>query len=272
MATTMRLNVGCEFRLNSTEPGHAIFQVEPLQLPANRRVDECWALMPALTVRRYIDIYGNACRRLDLPVADFSLRYEGTFDVPAGLDPAVPDASETPPGELPDEVLVYTLPSRYCLSDELAGEAWERFGDVAPGWGRVQAICDFVNGHLTYTPGATSSLTTAADVHASQAGVCRDFAHLAIALCRALYIPARYAFGYLPNLPDETEPNDFCAWMEVWLDGQWYTFDPRNNHRRSGRLLIGRGRDALDCAMLTTFGELTLEELRVWADVIEPPA
>ena len=161
----------------------------------------------------------------------------------------------------PDEVLIFTLPSRYCLPDVLGAEAWSRFGAMPPGYRRVQAICDYVNNHLKFSYGTSDSRTTAADVHASGYGVCRDFTHLAVSFCRALNIPARYVFGYLPEIevPKRGLPMDFAAWMEVYLGDRWWTFDPRNNERRKGRVLIGRGRDAGDVAMATTFGAPYLE-------------
>jgi transglutaminase-like putative cysteine protease len=175
-----------------------------------------------------------------------------------------------PPEELPDDLLLYTLPSRYCLPDVLGQEAWDRFGSVAPGYGRVQAICDHVHDHLRFAYGSSNAWTTAADVHQSGYGVCRDFTHLAVSFCRALNIPTRYVFGYLPVIEAEDPgvPMDFAAWMEVWLGDRWWTFDPRNNHRRKGRVLIGRGRDAADVAMLTTFGAPVLESMTVVSEEI----
>jgi transglutaminase-like putative cysteine protease len=166
--------------------------------------------------------------------------------------------------------LIYILPSRYCLPDVLADEAWTRFGGFLPGYGRVQMICDYVHGHLTFQYGSTTSLSTAADVNEARRGVCRDFTHLAISFCRALNIPARYVFGYLPDMdvPPDPAPMDFAAWMEVWLGDQWWTFDPRNNMRRKGRIVIGRGRDASDVAMATTFGGPFLENMVVYAEEV----
>ena len=164
-------------------------------------------------------------------------------------------------------MLIYTLPSRYCLPDMLGDEAWSRFGAMPLGYSRVQAICDYVNGHLTFEYGRSGPQTTAADANASGFGVCRDFTHLAISFCRALNIPARYVFGYLPDMdvPPDPAPMDFAAWMEVWLGDRWFTFDPRNNRRRKGRILIGSGRDASDVAMVTTFGAPLLESMIVQA-------
>ena len=167
-------------------------------------------------------------------------------------------------------MLSYTLPSRFCPSDELGEIAWELFGTVPQGWGRVQAISDWVHGEVSFGYGSSSPTTTAVDVLAARAGVCRDFAHLGITLCRALSIPARYAFGYLPDIgvPPSDAPMDFAAWMEVFLGGRWWTFDPRNGVPRVGRVLIGRGRDALDVAMVSTFGKVELDSMVVWADQI----
>ena len=152
------------------------------------------------------------------------------------------------------------MPSRFCLPDELGHEAWQRFGHLEPGWARVQAIVDFVHGHLTWVAGASNPWTTAADAYRAGQGVCRDFAHLAITFCRALNIPARYVFGYIPDIeaPPPTEPMDFAAWFEAYLDGRWHTFDARNNTPRVGRVIVGRGRDAVDVALITSFGPLTL--------------
>jgi transglutaminase-like putative cysteine protease len=178
------------------------------------------------------------------------------------------NAVEHLPEQLPDHVLVYTLPSRYCPSDELGDAAWELFGALEPGWARVQAISDWVHREVGFGYEHASPRATAADVMRTRTGVCRDFAHLAVAFCRALNIPARYAFGYLPDIgvvPDDA-PMDFCAWMEVFLGGAWWTFDPRNNQRRVGRVLIGRGRDALDVAMVSTYGGPALIRMTVWAD------
>jgi transglutaminase-like putative cysteine protease len=148
--------------------------------------------------------------------------------------------------------------------------AWQLFGTMEPGWARVQAICDWVHSNIRFQYGSSNSLTTAADVCAQGIGVCRDFAHLAVTFCRALHIPARYVFGYLPDIgvPPPDDPMDFCAWIEVYLAGRWWTFDPRNNEPRVGRVLIGRGRDALDVAMVTTFGSPRLAQMTVWADAV----
>jgi transglutaminase-like putative cysteine protease len=205
-----------------------------------------------------------------LPAGPSSFRYAAVAAVPDAAEEADPGARECAPGELPDDTLIYTLPSRYCLPDVLGDESWSRFGGLPTGYGRVQAICDYVHGHLTFQYGSTTALWTAADVNTAGRGVCRDFTHLAISFCRALNIPARYVFGYLPDVdvPPDPAPMDFAAWMEVWLGDRWWTFDPRNNMRRKGRIVIGRGRDASDAAMATTFGGPRLEQLEVQAEEV----
>ncbi len=160
------------------------------------------------------------------------------------------------------------MPSRFCLPDELGHEAWQRFGDLPPGSARVQAIVDYVHDHLEFVRGASNPWTTAADANRAAQGVCRDFAHLGISFCRALNIPARYVFGYIPAIGPGAidEPMDFAAWFEAYLDGRWLTFDPRNNTPRTGRVVVGRGRDAVDVALITSFGPLDLTEFEVTAD------
>jgi transglutaminase-like putative cysteine protease len=198
------------------------------------------------------------------------MRYSAVVELARNADPVASFAAEVPPSELPDDTLAFTLPSRLCPSDELGDTAWELFGGVTPGWQRVQTICDWVHDNVSFGYGTSTSISTAKDVLAAGEGVCRDFAHLAVTLCRALNIPARYTFGYLPDIDivPLDYPMDFCAWMEVFLDGAWWTFDPRNNQPRVGRVLIGRGRDALDVAMETTYGPVELVSMTVWADEV----
>ena len=204
-----------------------------------------------------------------MPEGEMSLRYDATVAVPDEPDPDAAAASQLPVDELPGELLHFTLPSRYCLSDELMDTAWELFGQTAPGGRRVQAISDWVHDNITFQYGTSNPLTTAVDVLKQRRGVCRDLTHLAVTFCRAMNIPARYVFGYLPDLYVEPNPApmDFAAWMEVYLGDRWWTFDPRNNERRVGRVLIGRGRDALDVAMVTTYGPAAFKSMTVWADV-----
>lgn len=266
----MHIRVGCEFSYQAEVPTHAVIQVEPRLERAVRALDERWENVPVLPMSRYLDSFGNICRRTTLPAGDSRLRYDAQLEVPSVPDPQAPGLAEVPPAELPDDVLVYTLASLYCPTMELADAAWSLFGSMPPGWGRVQAICDWVHSEITFGYMRTAPFVTATDVFNARAGVCRDFAHLAITFCRALNIPARYAFGYLPDIdvPPATDPMDFCGWMEVFLGGSWWTFDPRNNQPRLGRSLIGRGRDALDVAMVSTYGGPVLTGMTVWADEV----
>jgi transglutaminase-like putative cysteine protease len=266
----MRLRVGCEFYYQSPAPTAAIWQVRPRPDDAHRLLSESWGGTPAMPSTFYLDAYGNICDRMSLPEGSSVVRYDAAVEVPAHFDEADKGARQLLVDELPDEALVFLLPSRFCLSDELADMAWDLFGLAEPGWARVQAVSDWVHQNLRFQPGSSTPLTSAVDVCESRTGVCRDFAHLGVTFCRSLNIPARYVFGYLPDIgvPPPDEPMDFCAWMEAYLDGRWWTFDPRNNVPRVGRVVIGRGRDALDVAMVTTYGAPMLQSMTVWADEI----
>lgn len=266
----MQVRVGCEFSYRAEVPTHAVIQVEPRLDGVVRALDERWTNTPQIAMSRYMDGYGNMCRRTTIESGYSSIAYDALLELPRRRDEERLDAAELPPERLPDEALVYTLPSRFCPTQELADDAWSLFGSSPPGWRRVQEISDWVHSEITFGYLDTSPLATAVDVYKSRAGVCRDFAHLAATFCRALNIPARYAFGYLPDIdvPVEPEPMDFCAWIEVFLEGTWWTFDPRNNERRVGRALIARGRDALDVAMISTYGGPDLTAMTVWADEV----
>ena len=269
---TRTVQIGCEFVHQSQFDVEAVFQVEPVADQSAEVVDAAWTLEPANGNRTYSDLYGNPCRRLTIPGGRSTIAYRASVIVPDAVEDADESAPEIPPADLPDDVLIFTLPSRYCLPDVLGAEAWKQFGGMPKGYQRVQAIVDYVHNHLRFSYGTSTSWTTAADVHSSGYGVCRDFAHLSVSLCRALNIPARYVFGYLPEIEVEHKdaPMDFAAWTEVYLGDRWWTFDPRNNERRKGRVLIGRGRDAGDVAMATTFGAPYLQSMLVVAE--EDPA
>lgn len=264
----MRVRVGCEFHYEVTWPTPTVVQVEPREDGEHHVLQATWEVTPTLASREYRDSFGNICRRLTMPTGELIWRYDAFVEVSGEFDEVAPDALQAPVEELPDETLMYTLPSRFCLSDALGNTAWELFGATKPGWARVQAICDWVHTNIRFYYGASTPLTTAVEVYEQRAGVCRDFAHLGVTFCRALNIPARYVFGYLPDIavPPPDTPMDFCAWFEAYLGGHWYTFDPRNNVPRVGRVLIGRGRDALDVAMVTTYGAPQLQSMIVWAD------
>jgi transglutaminase-like putative cysteine protease len=243
-------------------------QVRPRSDSFHQLLSETWSSIPQVPVDEYADFYGNPVKRFVMPAGPVTFRYDAICAVPDEPDPDTAGVDQLPVEQLPGEVLHFTLPSRYCLSDELMGMAWELFGQTPPGAARVQAICDWVHDNIQFQYGTSNPLTTAVDVLRSRKGVCRDLTHLAVTFCRAMNIPARYVFGYLPDLyvPFNPDPMDFAAWMEVYLGDRWWTFDPRNNERRVGRVLIGRGRDALDVAMITTFGPAAFKSMTVWAD------
>jgi transglutaminase-like putative cysteine protease len=254
-----------------SSPTAVLVQVRPRSDARHKLITESWTTSPPLPVDEYADMYGNPVKRLLMPEGDLALRYDAMCSVPDEPDLDGSGTAQSPVEEIPGEVLHFTLPSRYCLSDQLMSTAWELFGQSEPGWSRVQAVCDWCHDNIKFQYGTSNPLTTAVDVFDRRIGVCRDFAHLAITFCRALNIPARYVFGYLPDIyvPVSLDPMDFAAWIEVWLGDRWWTFDPRNNERRVGRVLIGRGRDALDVAMLTTFGPAAFRSMTVWADRAE---
>jgi transglutaminase-like putative cysteine protease len=266
--TRRRIRIGCEFTYVAEVDTPVVFQVQPRESARLVIEQERWLPEPAMEIRGYTDVYGNPCSRAVLPAGRSVFRYGAVAVVPDATEDADPGVPECAPDDLPDQTLIFTLPSRYCLPDLLADEAWSRFGGMERGYCRVQAICSYVHSHLTFQYGSSNPSSTAADVNAAGRGVCRDFTHLAISFCRALNIPARYIFGYLPDLdvPPDPAPMDFAAWMEVWLGDRWWTFDPRNNVRRKGRIVIGRGRDASDVAMATTFGGPLLEKMVVQAE------
>ena len=263
-----RIRVGCDFTYVAAVDTPVIFQVQPGGSRWDAIETERWTSTPTMDSRPYPDLYGNPCLRAVLPAGRSTFGYDAVVACPDATEDADPNAPECAPDALPDDTLLYVLPSRYCLPDVLGDEAWSRFGDLDRGYGRVQAICQYVHDHLAFQYGSSTARSTAADVNLAGRGVCRDFTHLAISFCRALNIPARYVFGYLPDLDIEPDPApmDFAAWMEVWLGDRWWTFDPRNNARRKGRIVIGRGRDASDVAMSTTFGGPYLESMVVRAE------
>jgi transglutaminase-like putative cysteine protease len=229
---------------------------------------------PRVPVTEYHDLFGNRCRRLMAPAGGVRLLYDALVEDSGAHDIVAPDAGETPVEALPDDVLGFLLGSRYCETDHMMAIAWDLFGSVAPGWPRVQAIVDYVHNRLSFGYGYARPTRTAAQAHEERVGVCRDFAHLTIALCRCMNIPARYVNGFLGDIgvPADPAPMDFSAWTEVWLDGRWYTFDARHNKPRIGRVVIARGRDATDVPLLHTFGPHRLSTFRVWTDEVATPA
>ena len=211
-----------------------------------------------------VGLDGNRLHRLVVEPCQLTISYQAIANVTPGIE-RPRNVDESPAAQMPPEVLTYMNPSRYCESDVLARFAYEEFGNRAPGFSRVQAICDWVYEHLEYTPGSTSGTTTAADVLLQRIGVCRDYAHLAISLCRGIGIPARYVSGYAVNL----QPPDYHGFMEAFLDGHWYLFDPTRLASTLGLVRIGVGRDAADVAFCTLTGTATLAEKEVWANLVD---
>lgn len=225
--------------------------------------EEVVEITPRLPMHEFSDSFGNRAMRMLAPAGDLRIRGDGLIRDDGQPDP-VAFASETPIHELPDDVMQFLLPSRYCESDALGALAWQMFGQIPPGWARVQAICDHAHASIVFDYQRASSTRTAASALQEGTGVCRDFAHTAIALCRAMSIPARYVNGYLGDIGVPVGgPMDFSAWFEVWLGGRWYAFDARHNVPRIGRINIAVGRDAADVAMIHSFGPHTLKSFTV---------
>lgn len=227
-------------------------------------------LTPAVPVTAYRDLYGNWCSRIVAPAGQICLSCNAVVSDTGQPDPVLPWLEQRPIETLPEETLSFLLGSRYCETDLLSESAWQLFGAAPTGWKRVQAICDFVHRHIQFGYGLSSPTKSASQAFQDRQGVCRDFAHLAVTFCRCMNIPARYCTGYLGDIgvvPNQS-PMDFAAWFEAYLGDGWYTFDPRNNTPRIGRVLIARGRDAADVSLTTSFGPSTLDSFKVWTDVI----
>lgn len=247
-----------------------------LDIHPSRRIDllteQVLSFDPPIEAWGYVDVFGNACTRIVAPAGvttistDFHIHDSGRPDIVAE------DAVQHEIRDLPDEVLVFLLGSRYCDTDRLGDFAWAQFASTPPGWARVQAICDFVHDHIAFDYQNANPLRTAYGGYVDRTGVCRDFAHLAITLCRCMNIPARYCTGYLGDIgvPPVPDPMDFSAWFEAYLGGRWYTFDARHNTPRIGRILMATGRDATDVALSTSFGASNLVRFEVVTEEVLP--
>ena len=211
---------------------------------------------PSVASRDYKDTFGNICTRLVARAGLLEVASSFTIEDSGEPDVVVPNAQQWDIDKLPDNVMIYLLGSRYCDSEKLSQLGWNEFGCIAGGWQRVQAICDYVHQQIEFGYHHARSARTASEGHIERRGLCLDCAHLAVALCRCMNIPARYCTGYLGDIgvPKDPAPMDFSAWFEAFLDGRWYFFDARHNHPRIGRVVIARGRDAADVAISTTFG------------------
>ena len=229
---------------------------------------------PAVTIEAYRDGFGNWCNRLMAPAGTMTVSTDGVIRDYGLSDPRDHAARQHPVEQLPSEVLTFLLPSRYCESDVLSDFAWTRFGREPLGWPRVQAVCDFVHNHVRFGYEHSRPTRTAVETLNEGIGVCRDYAHLAIGLCRSLNIPSRYCTGYVSDIGQRPPhpPMDFAAWIEVYLDGKWWVFDPRNNDTRFGRVLIARGRDAADVPITHSFGQHKLTQFDVWIHAVRENA
>jgi transglutaminase-like putative cysteine protease len=267
----MRIRVGYEFIYSFLQPTPMVLTVSiHYSRASDVIIPDLLATDPSVPVVGYRDGFGNWCSRITAPPGRIRITSSGMVRDSGLPDVVVPGAQQHDVKDLPEETLVFVLGSRYCETDLLSEVAWQLFGQSQRGWPCVQAICDYVHNHITFDYQRARPTRTAWEAYNERSGVCRDFAHLAIAFCRCLNIPARYCTGYLGDtgtLPPYGVP-DFAAWMEVYIGGGWYIFDPRNNVPRIGRVLIARGRDAADVAIATTFGPNTLESFKVWTDEV----
>jgi transglutaminase-like putative cysteine protease len=262
----LRLSLGCQFRfeLSGPTPMIALLSVHESRLGDLEGTDLI-RTVPPVPLHFYRDGFGNLCTRLVAPAGAFEIGTDTVIRDSGLPDPVHPDCAATPVEALPDAMLVYLLGSRYCDTDLLAPLAWQIFGQRPAGKALVQEICDYVQRQLRFDYLQARETRTASQAHAEALGVCRDFAHLAITFCRCMNIPARYCTGYLADIGTETPDaaGDFAAWIEVWLDGDWRMFDPRNNVPRIGRVLVARGRDAADVPLIHSFGLHTLTRFEV---------
>lgn len=266
-----RVNVGCELHYSTAAVTPAVFILQPPPHTRHMLASEELRFVTASAADDFLDGFGNRCKRLLLGPGDNLIRYDATVTVAPDADSIRPQARQVPPQELPPWLLRYTLPSRYAETDELLNFAWENFGRVPAGWERAKAICDWVHVHIEYQLGSSFPDSSAADTIMRRKGVCRDMAHVVIALCRAFNMPARYSVAYLPDIevPEDGLPMDFHAYAEVWLEGGWQVFDPHRNQPRKGRIFVASGLDATDTAFATIYGAARLTKFAVWADPVD---
>jgi transglutaminase-like putative cysteine protease len=255
----MRLNAGCELTFDVSEPTPLVLMLRPRSGYGQWVIQERYNLSPLVPVVEYVDSYGNLCQRLEAPTGRFVVEASAEVETAEAIDVQA-QAPFTPVQELPDQVLQFLLPSRYCQSDLLGDLAGEIVAGAAAGYDQAEAIRQWIHTNIEYAYGTSNASTSAQDTAALGKGVCRDFAHLGVALCRNLSIPARMVVGYLHEL----KPMDLHAWFEAFVAGRWYTFDATQASPRGGRIVIAYGRDAADVALATQFGPAQLTEMRVW--------
>ncbi len=257
----MRIKAGCDMILESEAPSSLVAMLRPRSGLAQWVENESYLLEPRPEVTEYVDSYGNLCQRLVAPRGLLHVRIETVAHVADQIatDPA---AGWIPVSELPESALLYLLPSRYCPSDKLADKAKEIVTGMAPGYAQVEAIRHWIHTHLTYRYDVSNSTTDALDTLKQGAGVCRDFAHVGLSLCRSLLIPARMVVGYLHGL----DPMDMHAWFEAFVGGRWYTLDATQAEPRGGRLVVAYGRDAADVALISEYGPTKTKNMKVWVE------
>ena len=268
----MLIRTGYRIHLDVQQPTPCIMllSVHPSRI-ADLRTPHVMMYDPPLPAWDYTDAFGNTVTRILVQPGRTEISLDVTVQDSGLPDPVVPSARAMKVEDLPPDVLVFLLGSRYCETDRMSGLAWSLFGHTEPGWQRVAAICEYVHGRIRFDYQLARPTRSAWEGHEEQVGVCRDFAHLAVTLCRCMNIPARYCTGYLGDIgvPLSPDPMDFSAWFEAYLDGTWYTFDARHNKPRIGRILMGRGRDATDVALTTTFGPTFLAGFEVHTYEVE---
>ena len=261
----MQLNAGCELLFEAQGPTPLVLMLRPRSGAGQWIMREEYQIRPAVYVTEFSDMYGNLCQRVVAPQGPFSIHFSATVQTTDAIDVA-PGAPYTPVEDLPDDVLHYTLPSRYCQSDQLVNLASQITENAEPGYDQAEAIRSWIFENVRYEYGTSDASTSAVDTAKTRVGVCRDFTHLGISLCRALNIPARMVVGYLYQL----DPMDLHAWFEAYVDGRWYTFDATQQQPRGNRITVAYGRDAADVAFTTQFGPMTLNEMKVWVDIVQP--
>ena len=268
----MKINVGYELVYQCPQPTPMLLT---LNIHYTRASDVLMVdhivTQPAVPITAYRDGFGNWCSRIVAPAGTIRISTNALLQDSGVPRPVDYNAIQHPVEQLPSDTLVYLLGSRYCETDCLSEIAWSLFGQTPLGWARVQAICDFVHNHIQFGYEHARATKTALEAYNEGAGVCRDFTHLAIALCRCMNIPARYCTGYLGDIgvPVSDAPMDFSAWFEAYLGGQWHIFDPRNNVPRIGYILLAQGRDATDVPISNVFGPNQLQSFRVWTDEVK---
>jgi len=261
----MKIRAGFEIDYDCPTPSPLLFmfsvrpeRTKDLISPDRLKTD------PPVPVHQYLDSFGNVCTRINAPAGAIRLSTDFLINDSGEPDEAGPNAVQHPVGDLPDDTILYLLGSRYCETDRLSDIAWTLFGDTPLGWPRVQAIMEYTHKRIAFGYANARRTRTAFEAYTEQVGVCRDYAHLAVAFCRCMNIPARYCAGYLGDIgvPIDGEM-DFSAWLEIYLGDRWYTADARHLQPRIGRIVMARGRDAADTAIATTFGAAQLARLKV---------